>query len=522
MKLLGISTDDLHNPAMAREFGMRLTTLLVGMTAAVIIGDWLGTGQKFYLTCSVGILVVVLVAFGMQRKAWILIPLTWLMTGGLGKLPLPLAPRDLGVLLATASYVSYRVLSQENLRPKPHLLDLLVGMNVIYLAFTLVQHPVGFLIFGSQSIGGRPIVNICIALLAYWVIIRLPGNVESVLRIPYYMLVPATILSVLPLLLFVAPSVTPTVSAWYSGLDQGAYIDLVRGENGIHRLKGLEIFGFQLFLMLCAYYPPATLFDPRRKRFYAMLLASVFILAAGYRSMLLWAMVSLAIGGWLHRSWRQLALGAFAGALLLALLVFGQGRFYELPQTIQRSLAFLPGQWSQVVVSDTEESSTARFKLWKKVVEWGYIKNWWIGDGFGASLEDAIALYAAGHGNYEDWLILGGAYHNGPLSAIRYAGGCGLVLLYMLSITAGIYSYRCVNECRGTPLFPLAIYFAIPLIWGPIHYTLVFGGYDSYLPDLLFQVACLRLLFRMSDKLKQSTVAKTRRVPAQSLASVPA
>ncbi len=522
MKVLGISTDDLHNPAMARAFVMRLTTLLVGMAIAVIVGDWLGNGQYFYLTCFGGISVVVLVAFGMQRKAWILIPLTWLMTGGLGKLPLPLSPRDLGVLLATASYVSYRVLSQENLRPKLHLLDLLVGLNIIYLAFTLVINPVGFLIFGSQSIGGRPIFNICIALLAYWVIIRLPETVTSVSRIPWYVLVPAAVVSGLSLLMYVVPSLTFTLASWYSGLEIHEYIGALQGETGIHRLKGLEYIGLQLFLVLCAYYSPATLFDPRRGRFYAMLLATICILAAGFRSALLWVMAAVAIGGWLHRRWRQLVVAGFAGVALVAALTFGQGRFYELPETIQRSLAFLPGAWSERVVADTEESSTARFKLWREVVEWGYIKDWWFGDGFGANLEDAVALYEAGHGSYKDWLILGGAYHNGPLSAIRYAGSCGLVLLYLLSITAAIYSYRCVNECRGTPLFPVAIYFAIQLIWGPIHYTFVFGGYDSYLPDLLFQIACLRLLFRMSDKLKLTAVAKTRRAPVQSLASAPA
>src|SRR6266404_4664223 len=518
MKLLGISTDDLQNPAMARAFVMRLTTLLVGMTIAVIVGDWLGNGQYFYLTCFGGVSVVVLVAFGLQRKAWILIPLTFLLTGSLGKLPIPLAPRDLGVLLATTSYVAYRVLSQENLRPKLHLLDLLVGLNVIYLAFTLVRHPVGFLIFGSGSIGGRPVVNICIALLAYWVMIRLPNSVTSVSRIPYYILVPAAILSGLTLLQFVVPSVTPAVSSWYAGLDQGAYINMVRGEGGIHRLEGMERFGFQLFLVLCAYYSPARLFDPRRGRFYAMLLATICILAAGYRNMLLWAMVALAIGGWLHRRWRQLAVAGIAGALLLALLAFGQGRFYQLPETIQRSLAFLPGQRSERVVADTEESSSARFKLWKEVIEWGYIKNWWFGDGFGTDLEDAIAVAATK--NYKDFITLTGAYHNGPLSAIREVGSCGLALLYLLSISAAFYSYRCVNECRGSPLFPVAIYFAIQLIWGPIHYTLVFGGYESYLPDLLFQLACLRLLFRMSDELKQNAVVKTRLAPAQSLVSI--
>ena len=153
------------------------------------------------------------------------------------------------------------------------------------------------------------------------------------------------------------------------------------------------------------------------------------------------------------------------------------------------------------------------------MIEWGLIKDWWFGDGFGANLEDAIVL---AKGNNTEFAMLTGGFHSGPLTAIRYVGICGLALLYLLSISAAFYSYRCVNECRGTPLFPVAIYFAIQLIWGPIHYAFVFGAYNVYLPELLFQVACLRLLFRMSGELKQKAVAKMRLAPAQSLASVSA
>jgi hypothetical protein len=224
----------------------------------------------------------------------------------------------------------------------------------------------------------------------------------------------------------------------------------------------------------------------------------------------------------LHRRWREMALAGFVGAVFLALLAFGQGRFYELPHTVQRSIAFLPGNWSSDVIADAEESSTFRFKIWKDVIEWGVIKDWWLGDGFSANLEDLVATYQGGRGQYSDFILLTGAFHSGPLTAIRYVGICGLALLYLLSISAAFYSYRCVNECRGTALFPVAIFFAIQLIWGPIHYALLFGAYDVYLPELIFQVACLRLLFRVSDEIKRNAVAKTRLVPARSVASVSA
>ena len=489
MKLLGISTDDLHNPIMAGAFVVRAGTLLGGVALAVTMGYWLGTGQTFYIFCLMALSIVVLVALGMQRKAWILIPLTYLLTGSLGRLPIPLAPRDVGIMLAAVAYVTYRVLSHEYSHPKLHMLDLLVGINIVYLGVTFFIHPVGFAIFGSRSIGGRPVVNICLALMAYWLMIRLPDTVAPVSRIPYYILASAVVLSGLSLLVFVVPSLTPAVTSWYSGLDNSAYVQMRTGSAGIERLKGLMYIGVQLFLLLCAYYSPATLFDPRRGRFYALLLANDCILAAGFRNLMVWAMVALVIGGWFYRRWRELAWAGFVGGLLLAVLVFGQGRFYELPGAIQRSLAFLPGNWSSVVVKDAEESSTWRFQLWHDVIEWGIIKNWWVGDGFGANLEDYVATWQGGHGEYSDQVKLTGSFHSGPLTTIRYVGICGLAVLYLLSISAALYSYRCVSLCRGTPLFPVAIFFAIQLIWGPMHYALIFGAYDVYLPDLIFQVS---------------------------------
>ena len=129
-----------------------------------------------------------------------------------------------------------------------------------------------------------------------------------------------------------------------------------------------------------------------------------------------------------------------------------------------------------------EESDRGR--LDQRLVVWGRFRRRYPG-----------SYCRAAPGYYNEFVTLTGAFHSGPLSAIRYVGLCGLVLVYLLSIAAAVYSYKCVKECQGTPLFPVAIFFAIQLIWGPIHYTFVFGGYDAYLPDLLFnESTCLRLL----------------------------
>jgi hypothetical protein len=135
--------------------------------------------------------------------------------------------------------------------------------------------------------------------------------------------------------------------------------------------------------------------------------------------------------------------------------------------------------------------------MWRRIIEENLIRDWWFGEGF--AISSAELALAARHGFVEATYVTG-VYHNGPLSTIRYVGIIGLILLYFLSITAAIYSYKTVQRCRGTPLFPAAVFVAIQLIWGPIHYVFVFGSYFNYLPDLIIQLGILRLLMRLCDQ----------------------
>jgi hypothetical protein len=102
--------------------------------------------------------------------------------------------------------------------------------------------------------------------------------------------------------------------------------------------------------------------------------------------------------------------------------------------------------------------------------------------------------------SFEDSATISGNLHNGPLTAIHYAGVVGLVLLYALMIAAAIHSVRCARRCRGTPLFPVAVFLATQLMWKPIHYTLLFGSYEIEPTEYMFLVGLLSLVWRMSER----------------------
>ena len=497
MRILGVAARDLDRPEMRPLIAAHL--LVVPL--ALLVGYWIGHNSWKMLLQLVAVLLFGFIVLRLQKQVWLLIVFGWGLTGQLLVLPLPFAVRDLVIILAFCAYVAYRVISHRNVRAGWSLLDILLAVHLGFVVFDYMLHPVGFYALGSDVIGARPYLTITLAVVGYWVLVHLPDSVKQVSRIPYYFLATEALLGGLSLLMYVFPSLVPYVYIFYNGIDPSAYVASFRNAQEYQRLKGFAPLGLSIILLLCSYYPPTTLFNPRRGRFYAMVFSAFCTLASGFRSSLLWFVAALGMGGWLHRRWQELAVGMVVCVVFLGALVAGQGRFYELPRTVQRTLCFLPGQWEFEVTNEAEGSSEWRFQLWKDIIERGLIKDWWFGDGFGAKVADLAALGSSRSASAStDFVLETGGYHSGPLTTIRYVGIIGLLLLYMLSITGAIYAYKTVQRCRGTPLFPVAVFMAIQLIWNPVHFTFVFGSYNGYLPDLIIQLGILRLLMRFCDQ----------------------
>jgi hypothetical protein len=90
--------------------------------------------------------------------------------------------------------------------------------------------------------------------------------------------------------------------------------------------------------------------------------------------------------------------------------------------------------------------------------------------------------------------LITGAYHSGPLSAIRYVGVVGLVLYLSLLIATAGYGWKIVRRSQGTDYLPLALLVGIPAIYEPFNYVFIFGSFDDDFPDTLFVCGMLKLL----------------------------
>ena len=496
MKPAGTLLSELERRVTDKEFVTRWTAGVLGLALAVLLGYGVGTGQSGWLFMCLALGIFMVTTLGLQRRVWVLILIAWPFYGSTPLLGMPFSLREPCIILGWTVYIAYRVLLRHRFEVKRHVLDWLLLLNVLWIGVTFFIHPVGIRVLGSENIGGRPLFDIFIALIAYSVIVRLPDSVEMVGRIPYFVLVGTAILAAFNITAYLAPGLTPLLYGLYSSVDLGVYISGITGA-ALVRFTNLGYFGGTLILVLCAYYTPWTLFNPLRPRTYVFLCGWMCILASGFRSYAGASVMQVGLSAWLHQSWREAAVIGVAAGLFGSALVLGQGRLYQLPLPAQRALSFLPGKWS--VEAETSLATEGRFVWWKRIIEEGEIKNWWAGDGFGVNIKDLSQL---GRGRTEEAAYLTGAYHSGPLTAIRYVGIIGLATLYALMIGSAANAVACVRRCRGTILSPVTIFLAAQLVWYPIHFTLIFGAYNVDMPQQIFLAALLRLVIRMVPRLQ--------------------
>ena len=486
---------------------LQWSVLAVGLVLTLLLAYLLGMGQSRMVVMYIMALLLVLAIGVMQHRAWVLSPMLWAVSGSTLVLPVPVSMRELSILFAAAAYVSYRIVAHDRTRPGWMLIDILVVCNVTWLVITYLRNPVGLRVLGAETIGARPVFTIGLSLVAYWILVRLPKSPQTVARIPYIQLAGLGFVAVLNSIAYFAPEIVPRLSFVFALFDVGAYFATQVWEATLPRFVRYTSLGACLLFILCAKYPPRTLLNPLRGRFYVLLLSLAAILAGGYRSGFVWVFPAFFLGSWLWRGWREAVLVGFLGALFLGGVLIGQGRFYDLPRTAQRAMAFLPGKWDTQVLRDVESSSEVRFGWWRTVWRERLIRNWWLGDGFGAARSDWLLMLGQKTTQQtEEFVHLTGAYHSGPLTTIRYVGVAGLALFYTLMGVVLVSAVRCVRQCRGTIFFPLAMFLAVQLLWWPIHFTLIFGAYDESFPQFIFLSALLRLTFRMQEETRAAVV----------------
>ena len=154
----------INDPRLATEAIRRWIVVAIFIVIAMVSAYEIAHQQLFMFAILGAVAVEAFVTAGMQQSAWILIVIGWSFEGTVHALPVPMAIRDVLVILVTFSYFAQRVFGQTTRRPRGAL-GALVVINCAYIVFTYLCHPVGVRALGAQTMGGRSYFSIFISFI---------------------------------------------------------------------------------------------------------------------------------------------------------------------------------------------------------------------------------------------------------------------------------------------------------------------------------------------------------------------
>lgn len=475
--------------------------LVLGLLSAVAIGSAVGGSDIRMVGAVLGIGALSVVFVQLKTNIWVLLPVSWLLTGRLGFLPLPLTVRDMCFLVVIGFFVLFFATRAVPWKRKLGALDYLIYINLFYLISVYVRNPVGTFAFRSELVGGRPYFEIALAFGAFAILSRVNLTPYIAKIFPLFFLIPAAAVSALEITARLIPNLAYPISLVYRGVSVMSVGAVIQEETkvGETRITSLKEVGQIGVLALAAKYRPLTLVSPLFPLRAFMLVACLFaIFTAGFRSVVLIASVYLFLSTILRRSVQDVWTGMSLGVLGLILLISLQGSTLQLPLTMQRALSWLPGDWDNEAVEDAEGSSQWRFEMW----EWAWNderimrdKVW--GQGFGFTLDElniiAASLMSGQQGNMflgqsdRESFMITGTLHSGPLSTVKFIGGVGFILYFSLLVYMAVLGWRLCRNAYGTKAFSLALFVSIPIIYEPIHFVAIFGALEmSYVKTLFY------------------------------------
>ncbi len=481
--------------------------IVLSCAFAILCGSLIGGGQ-FKLLGLIALGVVTIATIVLWRTGvWLLIPLCWELTGRLPFAGVPLSVRDIAVGVATVGFLVFYALKLLRSKPEFDLVDFFVLLNLGYLVTVYARNPVGVDWLGSTMVGGRPYFDIFIAFLAFSVLKRVPVDLGKVRLLPIFALAGAAFVSLGNLITLVWPSMATRLGMFYSTFAPPEYeTGQIINEDVLGRRPLLGAVGVKGMQVLTSYFTPFSFLFPHHLiRFLAAIAFMTCVLFSGYRSGVLTVFVYIGLSSYFRKRKQDIAVFALAALIFVGFAAIGHGRLFQLPLAAQRALSFFPGNWDYEAASDARASSEWRYQMWNMVlVDDKWIRNKWLGDGFGFTRYELGIMqsptgFVTGVGQ-EAFLIVG-TYHSGPLSTIRYAGLVGLALFFPLMLLLTVRAYRLIRACHGTALFPVALFVGMPVVFAPLPFIFVAGGYDSNMAETFFAAGLLRVIDRARVKL---------------------
>jgi hypothetical protein len=482
--------------------------LAVGLVVALVIGSAVGSSDTRFLAGALAVIPLAVIFIKLKTNIWVLMPMSWYLTGRLTWLPLPFTVRDLCFLAVIFTFTLFFATRVVKWKRSLSSLDYIIYINLAYLGTVYLRNPVGVYAIGSDIVGGKPYFEIALAFFAFGILSRVKLTDKVAKLFPLFYIIPSSITAALDLLTRITPQLAAPLYMLYSGVGLTAASANVGNteDSGMVRLVGLREAAYNGVLALCARYRPITLLSPMYPLRAALFFAGfVGILLTGFRAALLATVVTFLLAILLRRQRQDIWLAGAVGLLSLLIVVGLQGSVLQLPLTVQRTLSWLPGDWDREALTNAEGSSRWRFEM----VEWAWndtliLRNKIWGQGIGFSMDDMnlIANASAAGGTGDEFLggsdresfMIMGSFHNGPTSAIRSVGVVGLTLYAVLLFFLVIRAWKLCVLTQGSEAFPIALFVGIPVIYLPFSFLVLTGFYEIDIQNSIFAAGLINLI----------------------------
>ena len=477
---------------------------------AIVVGRNVAENNFSRLGMYVGIAVLAVGALGLKQNAWLLIPICSGLTGSFGGGRLPASIAEMSVAFCFGLFVLFKALKVIPRFPRLNWCDKLLICNLLYLATVFARNPVGVDFLKSNLIGGRPYFAILLACCGFWVLQHVTIKPKLASILPVLMCLGSVVNALSGLVGYFAPGLGFRLATLYSGFMPGGEANPMEpvDTGRVERQAYLAGFGVEVGRAAVSY---ANIF---KLIFFQNIIPSacffaslVAILLSGFRSNLIGWIFAIALASFIRGGVRQIVPLVAAGLAGVVMIIVLQTAGLQVPLAAQRALSFIPISWDSRASVDAKGSVDWRLDMWRLALTSDrYIKDKVLGDGFGfdpSELRAQATLTSFRMDTSEglqDYFMITGDYHSGPVSAVRFVGYIGLMLFTALLIANAKYAWKIINSARKTAFFPLALFSGIVAIYHPICFWLIFGGYSGDFTQAIFTLGMLNLIDRSIKK----------------------
>ena len=439
------------------------------------------------------------------ENVWILIPAFLTVQGRLNFLPANLSMME-AAILTSFLFLIFTIIFQKNRRlkigPLWFYLPILILAGIL-LAHWIASRDIGLRIFGGVNFGGRKYWSIFLGFLSAPLLFSLIKPRTPVMRvIPLLFLLAASIDFGVFLVSSFAPGLAPYIFRIYSNVNLEVFQDTLlgaTGQHGIVRLGDLGFFSSSAQVVIFSYFPAWMWLRPGKWWCWpASALCLMGCIYSGFRTYLFRFLVSVTCS--LYVSARSyLPIFGLIGFISVFLLVVSQGRLFNLPVVMQRTLSFLPGLWTREAITSTDGSNKFRQSI--KSVYWNeFAQNgMWFGQGLTYSKEwtfsgiDDFYLRTAGHIQYnEDYDAIQTARafvsrrqtHEGLEDIHLPTGWIGTAALVCLFLSTSVWALVKVSKINPKEILPIQIWGTSLLMVEILSFFTVYGDISMTLPRI--------------------------------------